>query len=619
MTKVPRRRRAAALSMVLVLSAAVPAQQDEPPSESPPAPRPPQRVEPMPVPRSLVKRRKDPIVVDGSLQDWPEAPPLLLDDPRQLSGTALGAWRGPDDLAARAFLLWDADALYVAAVVRDDWHRPLDEQTPRGPEIPAVDNVLLTIDPRRDTRGGGPDEGRREDRSFWLADVPKQDGQVLQWDRLGGTARFANGAQQAVVRDAKARLTTYEARIPWSEILPTGIDAKDGLVLDLQMVVSDYDEPTDLLPQTRVGWTFGTGDRIDPGLFGSVMLVDDLPEAGSPLPDFPPPPDSQGSVPPPSYWIGLWRRLQEQPPVPYTRDSTTPADALGEARLKMLEELERHAAEFPRVDFLEYHERSDRRMRREVAGMVETGLPLLWEEALNDVRRRVVAPPPENTVRVFRLPAGGWLVRSAAANFGIDPAGYSLAPRLWGALDFVLLTSPLDVIRRSDQLLIRLAAAKRQFLTHVPFHLPAVAAGTMPLVQIGQSYALEGLKVTVVGKKIDDQVSPTVGYVVRWPNGFTLVEAGMSADVDDFVQALGGSDVHPDVLVVSPLHPRGKFLVQRLSPRLTLLEDVLRPADVPGPQGRVKLADALEFQQELRPYTSVLLAPGESFDVTVSH
>src|SRR5690606_1651088 len=151
--------------------------------------------------------------------DWPALPPLFLDDPRQVSGTALGAYRGLGDVAGRVFLLWDDEALWVAASVLDDWHIRIDADSPRDTEIPPADALILTFDPARDTRSLGADRGRSDDISFWLAEVEGQGRQVVRWDRYRGTAGFAEGGQLVVRRDADAGQTTYEARLPWAAIL----------------------------------------------------------------------------------------------------------------------------------------------------------------------------------------------------------------------------------------------------------------------------------------------------------------------------------------------------------------------------------------------------------------
>ena len=37
--------------------------------------------------------------------------------------------------------------------------------------------------------------------------------------------------------------------------------------------MNDFDDLTDPMPQTRIGWTFGTAPKIDPSLYGTLVLV----------------------------------------------------------------------------------------------------------------------------------------------------------------------------------------------------------------------------------------------------------------------------------------------------------------------------------------------------------
>ncbi|MCA8974459.1 MAG: hypothetical protein KDC98_07040, partial [Planctomycetes bacterium] len=272
--------------------------------QGPPSSRQDPQRGPMLVPQAVVLPRGDQEVsIDGTLADWPDLPALVLNDGRQLSGTAPSAWNGPRDCAAMAFMMWDVDHLYVAVSVRDEWHRALDAATIQLSEIPLADSIVLTFDPDRNTRSLGPDAGRREDREFWLAD---EDGrQVVQWDRLRGTARMLDKAAARVVclHDKEQGITTYEAKLPWHEILAADRAVEAGLVVDLEIVVNDFDEATDPIPQTRIGWTFGCGPVIDPGLFGSIMLVADRQALQGQVPEFPPkPPASRHPLGTPEEW-----------------------------------------------------------------------------------------------------------------------------------------------------------------------------------------------------------------------------------------------------------------------------------------------------------------------------
>lgn len=595
---------------VSTLSAAV-QQPERPRPDAPPT-------SPMPTPRGLARNLGDKsIVVDGVLEDWPAVSPLLLIDTRQVSGTAMGAYRGPSDLSAQVFLAWNKSDLFISAKVRDDWHRPLGARLYGVTEIPPADNLILTIDPLRDTRALGRDLGRSEDREVWLADVPDEKhgrGRVVLWDRFRGQAAYSASGASAISRDDKLGITTYEARVPWSDLLPGGVEPKVDLLLDLQVVVNDLDEVTDIMPQTRVGWTFGTGVRIDPGLLGTVVLSGDLDGPELALPEFPSPtPPKEDPVPGPRYWVEFYDALKATTPVTFGKDSGDPRVALGDKRYRQLQTLEGHLALFPRVDFLELQQRIHRRMSRECAGITATGLPYFWDHVVADLRRRVETAVPERGARVLRLPQGGWLVLSKETKFAIDAAGYGVEHYFYDVLDFVLLTDPLEISKRNDQLLLRLLHTKKAMISHIAFHLPSVDMTKLTVAEPGRGYDHKGLTVTVLGDRDEKgNVATSVGYHIRWPDGTTLVHPGLFANAEHFPREFRVVDL----LILPAEHIAPTAMAHRTAAKLTVLDDVLLCARRPGGEGRITLDQALELQSSLLPHASMLLAPGEG--VTVS-
>lgn len=583
-------------------------------AQVPPAP-PQQRPDPMLIPQHVIlPRGTRELLVDGSLSDWPELPAVLLSDRRQLSGTANKAWNGPNDLSATAFFLWDEEALWFGGVVKDEWHRALDAESLRLIEIPAADSFILTFDPERNTRASGVDPGRREDREFWLADESGR--QVVLWDRLRGTARVLDGpaARVVVLHDKEQGITTYEARIPWAEILPPGHAAKAGLVFDAQIVASDFDETTDSMPQTRVGLTFGCSQIVDPGLFGSFMLVPDAAALQGAVPVFPPKPATAGEpLPNAEYWQQWTANLLQAPPVAYQGEGA-PQECGGVKRTALLEELDGHCARMPRVDFLEFHQRIHRRMQREAAGISARGLPLLWRQRLESLSKAAEDPVPAGSLRMFRLPMGGWLCRFANGGFQVDGAGDNLAEWTWGGTSFAVLTQPLDMVRRNDQLLVRmyLAEPPRHVFTHIAFHLPVVPMQTMPLVELGKSYGHPtGVSIHVLGKaKEDGSVPWSCSYRIEIPDGPSLLLAGPHLVADDVAADCA------DAVLLSPRNPNSVAIVRKVAPSIVLIDDVFTCQTHPT-LPRVTLANAHALQKELSGAASVLLAPGESWTVKV--
>ena len=598
-----------------LVAAALPCPAQVPPPGAPPgtaAGTPQARPEPMLLPQLLALPRGDrELAIDGSLTDWPELPAIRLDDRRQLSGTAYNAWRGPSDLGAQAFLLWDDKALYVSCAVKDEWHRALDGKTLQLTEVPACDSVVLTFDPGRDTRGVGGDPGRREDREFWLADEAGR--QVVQWDRLRGTARVLDGQARCVaVHDKEHGITNYEASIPWGEILAPGKSAKAGLVLDVQIVVNDFDESTDPMPQTRIGLTFGCGPVVDPGLLASLMLVGDAAALQGVVPEFPPKPGATEALPTgEEQWQQWIANLLAQPPAEFDGNGAA-AECGGVKRLALLEELDSQCARMPRVDFLELHHRIHRRMNREIAGLSARGLPWLWRRRLEMLSKDAADPVAAGAVRVYRLPMGGWLVRSATSNYVVDGAGADLAEYLWGGLGFAVLTQPLDMVRRNDQMLVRmyLAEPPRAVLTHIAFHLPMVPMETMSIVEPGKSYPTStGAQIRTFGSALEDgKVTWSCSYWIEMAKGPRLLFVGPNLKPKE----VDVTDV--DLAIVSPRNPELLEIVRQVKPRLVMIDDAFTVQSHPA-QARITLRDLHAIQQELRPIRSVLLAPGESWTV----
>ncbi len=560
----------------------------------------------------VLPRGNQEIAIDGTLTDWPELPAIRLDDQRQLSGTAMNAWNGPRDCSGVVFLMWDERDLFLACATKDEWHRALDANSLMLSEVPVADSVVFTFDPDRNTRGNGPDPGRREDREFWLADENARE--VVQWDRLRGTARVLDGklARMVVNHDKEQGITSYEARIPWSEILPPGRKPEAGLVIDMQIVINDFDESTDPMPQTRLGWTFGCSPVVDPGLLGSIMLVADKAALQGKVPVFPPKPGvTEPAAKPEAYWRDLTARLLQRPPA--VHDGTlAPEEAGGVQRMAILEEIDGHYESFPRVDAVELQQRIHRRMTREVAGLQARGLPSWWTERLKALSKTAEDPVPNGSARLFRLPMGGWLVGTPGSGFGIDMAGADLPEWLWGRTEFCLLTQPLDMTRRNDQLLLRMLLNKppRAVLTHIAFHLPVVSMADMPLVELGTHFGPPaGVVIYALGSKMKDGSVPySCSYRLEVPNGPRLLLVGPTLRAEEV------GDEKVDAMIVSPRNPELLAIVQKVAPGLVVLDEAFLCQTLPRLQ-RISLRDCYQLQKAMQPQRSILLAPGESWDI----
>jgi hypothetical protein len=265
------------------------------------------------------------------------------------------------------------------------------------------------------------------------------------------------------------------------------------------------------------------------------------------------------------------------------------------------------------MDFSELQARIHRRMSREVAGISLHGMPFYWLQGVLEIEEAAKKEPSEGTVRLFRMPQGGFALRAPKLEEScmVDPSGMGIQDRLWGLANFVLMTQPLDMARRNDQLLLRLAASKdkRPFLTHIAFHVPFLNMTEMPLVEPGKSYLQRGgVNVTALGHALaDGSVSVSLGYRIDFPSGPSLVFAGTALRPGE----LGGSC---DALVLSPRNPRALALAREAKPALVIVDDVFCCSSLPG-VARISLPLAHAFQKALLPIPSVLLAPADHWDV----
>lgn len=605
----------------LLLSAGL-AVQDPGPATQSPNDKPgqgdrPQQTRPMPIPREFLFQRDEDteIVIDGSVQEWPVMPAFGLDDPRQLSGTALGAWRGPTDLAARVFMLWDEKYLYLAANVLDDWHVALRKGAPRLSEIPPADALTLTIDPLRDTHAIGTPIGRDDDCVIWLAEVEGQGKQIVLWGKHRSVARFAEDGQAVVRRDVENRQTYYEMRLAWSDILPAGMKPEVSQVFDMQIEIDDLDEPTDPMPQTRLGWNFGMGPAIDPDAFGSVKLSDGTPSLlldvsfGQPKIDPPASPPEKPAFQR-EFWTALANDLASGVPVIHP-DPDAPTDT---DRQRALALLDAELAQFSRVDLQLMQHRLHRRMRREGIGHMLRGLPYFWATLTRRVAEELESSPPESGFRLVRLPMRGYVVRTPNMVFAIDAAGPSIDQLLGNRIEMLLLTRPIDVTRRHDQLVLRAVrsdAASRVF-THLPFHVPGATVEEMPLVRPGENRSVGALVVEVLDPPREDgKVSPALSYRLRFRDGSTMVIATPSFD-----EVWVTGDEPPDVLLLSAEHPRARAVAQRVSAGLVVWDDSLQcetARDIP----RATLGYVNGLIEGCSPKRSVLLAPGDVIELPI--
>lgn len=169
------------------------------------------------------------------------------------------AWRGTDplgagDLAVRAAVRWNPDALYLAIEADDDVH----QNDHAAPELWMGDSLQLAFDVG--CNGGlGYDDTDDHEINFGLSG-----GQVLSFRFHGPDA--ASDAFEAAVERTGTR-TVYEVRLAASAL--PGLDLQAGTLSGFSFLVNDADG------EGRTGWiewTRGVGTTKAPAYFGEILL-----------------------------------------------------------------------------------------------------------------------------------------------------------------------------------------------------------------------------------------------------------------------------------------------------------------------------------------------------------
>ena len=186
------------------------------------------------------------LTLDGTWTGWEGYASLSL--PADPSQVLIEGWGGQEDLSATARFAYDEDALYVGVEVKDNAHAAY-----AGNDIWRGDSVQIAFSP--DGEQYGPEYG------FSHANGSSQ---VWRWNN--GTAVLEASSVQ-LVTSQNAKVTTYQAKIPWGAIWANG---KPVTSLPFTFLVNDDDGNG---RKGWIEWTGGIGKFKDPAQFGSFGLI----------------------------------------------------------------------------------------------------------------------------------------------------------------------------------------------------------------------------------------------------------------------------------------------------------------------------------------------------------
>jgi len=234
-----------------------------------------------------------PPALDGSTRGWEGAEPLLLDKKWQVRECALATqfgvtealWKGPEDVSARAYTMWDEDYFYLMVTVTDDFFAPWKERSFAGFMGDAIefafqpDNELtpsasqfeyeLFLAPAGRLLPGGKPSGDYNWSPFALP------GKTLCWRHLPYPNVEMTGWRVHVAETGRRGDCVYQAAIPWPDI--GSREVKAGKVLSFSLSVNDNDaQRKDVFPQGRrwIHWFAGISEKKDPARYGDLVLVE---------------------------------------------------------------------------------------------------------------------------------------------------------------------------------------------------------------------------------------------------------------------------------------------------------------------------------------------------------
>jgi len=192
-----------------------------------------------------------PITLDGDLGEWSGVP--ILADPKfavpKGSGSSAspnyvlfeeyagGTWTGPDDQTSAVQIVYDADNVYFGFVVTDDYHENAANSAWNG------DSIQLMIASADRTQQVAL-------YNYALGGVEGSIGEIIVNHEAGpgGNEECACPTEAVVKRDAAAKKTVYEIKLPKKAL---GLDSlRGGPKFGLGMAINDGDEAT---PGQR-GW-----------------------------------------------------------------------------------------------------------------------------------------------------------------------------------------------------------------------------------------------------------------------------------------------------------------------------------------------------------------------------
>lgn len=180
----------------------------------------------------------NPIVLDGDLSEWNgvavENPQFSIpkgsaSDPNVEGQFVVfepngGDWTGPEDQSSSLRVVYDDANVYVGLIVTDEYHENAQNSAWNGDTV-----QMMVANDARDTQVGL--------YNYALGGVEGALGAIIVNHEAG-----PGGTDGVVTRDADAKLTTYEIKLPKESLALTELTS--GVQFGLGMAINDGDEAT---------------------------------------------------------------------------------------------------------------------------------------------------------------------------------------------------------------------------------------------------------------------------------------------------------------------------------------------------------------------------------------
>ncbi|WZL79745.1 FN3 associated domain-containing protein [Eubacteriales bacterium mix99] len=214
-------------------------------------------------------KAEKPIKVDGKIDpgEWKNAMPFTADEDASYFSLNGEKWGGPEDLSAVGYLKWDLDNLYLALNVIDDSH----VQTDKGSGIWSGDSVQFCLDPGRSIAPGY--YHTNDEIGFALN---SRDNTVYHWKWASSTGDDLTmpDAKFSVIR--KGTITSYEASIPWRDLVPDPDSIGENTDLGFSLLVNDNDLNDEGTSGRKgyIQYMSGVGTGKDMTKYGDLVLAE---------------------------------------------------------------------------------------------------------------------------------------------------------------------------------------------------------------------------------------------------------------------------------------------------------------------------------------------------------